>query len=185
MTYPAQTPKNVVVCNGVQTVFAYTFGVPVQPDNTNDAMAVFLIVPGTPTTIIPLVNNVDYTLSAIGNQTGGNLTSQGTHSPFANGAILWMGRALDLAQDTTFPNQGFLPTDIEASLDQMTQAQQQLSLPDLTKVVTVANLPAANLHPFERWFVLDATAFLFGTSPTGGGSLSSPVYSDGQVWRMG
>jgi hypothetical protein len=188
MTFPVQTPFNVFACNGVQTVFAYTFMVEDQPDNlTVTDEAVYLIVPGTPTTVTKLTNGVDYTLSSVGNVGGGNLTSQGGLSPFANGAILVVLRNGDLAQDTTFPNQGYLPTNIEAQLDYVIRLLQQTATkrPEVDRVSTVASLPVASTVPYTKWWVTDATVATFGATPAGGGTLTVPVYSDGAVWRMG
>jgi hypothetical protein len=60
-----------------------------------------------------------------------------------------------------------------------------------TKVVrydtsTVAGLPsAATAGAGARSFVTDATAPVFGSSVTGGGSVNVPVYSDGTNWVVG
>jgi hypothetical protein len=191
VTFPVQTPQNIYVGNGVQTVFAYGFEIDFEPDAlTTPAVNVFMVVPGTPTVITPLVYNTDFTLTNIGGQAGGNLTTIGGNSPIANGAILVIQAANDLTQQTTFPNQGFLPSDIEAALDYMTQLAQQINAkaPDMAKVTTVAGLPVANLAPFTRRFVTDSTVTAsgqFGAIVAGGGNNTVPVYSDAVNWRIG
>lgn len=52
--------------------------------------------------------------------------------------------------------------------------------------VTVASLPsAATAGNGARAHVTDALAPTFGSSVTGLGAVSTPVYSDGAVWRVG
>lgn len=50
---------------------------------------------------------------------------------------------------------------------------------------TVATLPAAASCPYARAFVSDATAAAFGSTPTGGGAITVPVWSDGTAWLIG
>ncbi len=52
--------------------------------------------------------------------------------------------------------------------------------------VAVASLPAAaTAGDGARAYVTDAVSQVFGATVTGGGSVPSPVYSDGTVWRTG
>jgi hypothetical protein len=53
-------------------------------------------------------------------------------------------------------------------------------------VYTVANLPSAVIMGIgARSFVTDATTPSFGATVVGGGSVATPVYSDGTNWKVG
>ena len=55
-----------------------------------------------------------------------------------------------------------------------------------TNATTVANLPtAATAGAGARAFVTDANSTSFNASLVGGGSNAVPVFSDGDVWRIG
>lgn len=49
----------------------------------------------------------------------------------------------------------------------------------------VTSLPAAADVPYGRCFVTDATAPTFGSTVAGGGSVKTPVWSDGTNWIVG
>lgn len=191
MTFPVQTPQNIYVGNGVTTVWAYGFEIALEPDApTVPSVNAYLVTPGAPLTVTPLVYNTDFTLTNIGGQAGGNLTTLGAHSPIPNGAILIIQAANNLTQQTAFPNQGFLPSDIESAMDYLTRLAQQVNAKatDMSKVSTVAALPAANVSPFVRRFVTDSTvtaAGNFGAVVAGAGNNTVPVYSDAVNWRIG
>lgn len=52
--------------------------------------------------------------------------------------------------------------------------------------VTIASLPAAaTAGAGARAFVSDATTQVFGGTVVGGGTINTPVYSDGTAWRAG
>lgn len=56
----------------------------------------------------------------------------------------------------------------------------------ITTVLTVATLPAAaTAGAGSRSFVSDANAPAFGAIVVGGGTVGTPVYSDGTNWRVG
>lgn len=55
-----------------------------------------------------------------------------------------------------------------------------------TATTTVAGLPsAATAGAGARAFVTDATACTLASTPTGGGAVKCPVYSDGAAWKEG
>jgi hypothetical protein len=54
----------------------------------------------------------------------------------------------------------------------------------INRVGTVADLPKG-IPAGERAFVTDATAATFASAVAGGGSIPTPVYFDGSVWRVG
>jgi hypothetical protein len=65
------------------------------------------------------------------------------------------------------------------------QLQTSDVLPSLTNY-TVATLPsAATSGVGARSFVTDAVAPVFGGAVSGGGSVATPVYSDGTNWKVG
>jgi len=60
------------------------------------------------------------------------------------------------------------------------------TLPLKHNPVAVASLPsAATVGSGTRHYVTDAVTQVLGGTVTGGGSIPSPVYSDGSVWRIG
>jgi len=186
MTFPVQTPQRVYIGDNVTTAFAFNFEVPTQPDNTaQTGIEVWLITPGSPTTVVEKALTTDYTLTGAGVEAGGTVTM--LVAP-PTGSILVIKRAVDLAQDTTFPNQGWLAVNIESSFDLQTMMLQQATNTALADVVTVASLPNANTQPFKRRFVTDATLTLtagVGTVVAGGGTHVVPVHSDCVNWRIG
>lgn len=63
---------------------------------------------------------------------------------------------------------------------------QSASLYFKIPATVVGSLPsAATAGAGARMFVSDATAQVFGATLTGGGSIATPVYSDGSAWRCG
>lgn len=65
------------------------------------------------------------------------------------------------------------------------QLSTSLVMPPLTNY-TVATLPsAATSGAGARSFVTDATSPAFGATVAGGGSVATPVYSDGTNWKVG
>lgn len=55
-----------------------------------------------------------------------------------------------------------------------------------TRGVTIANLPSASMvGAGTRHFVTDALAPTFGATVAAGGSVNTPVYSDGTNWKVG
>lgn len=75
-------------------------------------------------------------------------------------------------------------SNLTIDTNDLSACSTQLSGISLTK--TVANLSTASaVGAGYRDFVSDATAATFGTTVAGGGSIKTPVYSDGSVWKVG
>lgn len=71
---------------------------------------------------------------------------------------------------------------IDSTFSQLTTSDV---VPPLTNY-TVSTLPsAASSGAGARSFVTDATSPAFGATVAGGGSVATPVYSDGTNWKVG
>lgn len=116
MTVSAQTPINRSTGNGVTTVFPYTFKIVSAAD-------IEVSVDGVVKTL-----SVDYTLSGVGSDAGGNVTM--TVAP-ANLASVVRRRNMALVRSTDYQDQGELPaatldSDIDATVLMIQQVDEQI-----------------------------------------------------------
>lgn len=125
MTFPVQVPQVTYNGNGATVNWAFTFEIPFQTDGVTPASNVFSTLANVQT---PLVLNTDYTISGVGVEAGGLVTTIGTSSPVPMGTTITIQRDVAINQETSFPNQGFLPSDIESQMDRMTMIMQDLSM---------------------------------------------------------
>lgn len=110
--------------NGSNTSFAYTFLIPYQSDGVTPAVSVFKTISGVKTN---LTLNVDYSISGVGNPSGGTVTFPLSGSPLVAGGTITITRAEQYVQPYAFPNEGFLPQDVEKALDWLVMQVQQLN----------------------------------------------------------
>lgn len=120
MTVSVQTSYIIYTGNGVTTTFPFTFRV----DNTSHLYVKLInIATAVETT---LVLNTDYSVTGIGNPSGGTVTYPISGSPMAATHKLKIERIVPLVQELAINNQsGFQPEVIEQSLDYMTMMIQQ------------------------------------------------------------
>lgn len=116
MTVSAQTPINRSTGNGVTTVFPYDFKILAAAD-------IQVTVDGVAKTL-----NVDYTVSGVGNEAGGNVTM--TVAP-ANLTSVVRRRNMGLVRTTDYQDQGELPAatldaDIDATVLMIQQVDEQI-----------------------------------------------------------
>lgn len=116
MTVSAQTPINRSTGNGVTTVFPYDFKILAAAD-------IQVTVDGVSQTL-----NVDYTVSGVGNESGGNVTM--TVAP-ANLTSVVRRRNMALVRTTDYQDQGELPAstldaDIDAAVLMIQQVDEQI-----------------------------------------------------------
>lgn len=135
MTVLSQTSKNISVANGVTTVFPYQFKIVAAAD-------LLVLVDGVAQTL-----NVDYTLTGVGLDAGGNVTF--ATAP-ANLALVVRKRNMAYARATDFQNQGDLLSatmnnDQDAPVLMVQQLAEQignaLKVPDASPTIS-AELPA-------------------------------------------
>lgn len=115
MTVSAQNPINRSTGNGVTTVFPYDFKI-------SQAADIEVQVDGVVKTL-----NVDYTVSGVGNESGGNVTM--TVAP-ANLTSVVRRRNMVLVRTTDYQDQGELPaatldTDIDAAVLMIQQVNEK------------------------------------------------------------
>lgn len=143
MTVSAQTPINRSTGNGVTTVFPYTF-------KSIAAADIEVTVDDVVKTL-----NVDYTLSGVGVDAGGNVTM--TTAP-ANGTSVVRRRNMALTRTTDYQDQGELPAttlddDIDAVVLMIQQVDEQTSRAMLLPIDVVgfsAELPTPVANYFLR-----------------------------------
>jgi hypothetical protein len=120
--------------NGATTVFPFNFYVPAAGD-------LVVTITNTATGVSTVLASTQYAVTGIGNATGGSVT-YGTGNPLAAGNTIAIQRIVPLQQNTSLSNQGALyPAVVEAALDYLTMAVQQLSagLTSTTPVLPVFN----------------------------------------------
>ena len=105
--------------NSVTTAFAYPFLIPAA----SDANVLYTDTTGIQT-VIPALQ---YTISGIGNSTGGAVTYPTSGSPLASGTTLTISRILPLIQSVSISAQGPTFAAIESALDYLTMLVQQVN----------------------------------------------------------
>ena len=116
MTVSSQTPINRSTGNGVTTVFPYGFKIISEAD-------IEVTVDGVAKTL-----NVDYTVSGVGNEAGGNVTM--TAAP-ANLASVVRRRNMALVRTTDYQDQGEMPAatldnDFDSAVLMIQQVDEQI-----------------------------------------------------------
>ena len=116
MTVSSQTPINRSTGNGVTTVFPYGFKIISEAD-------IEVTVDGVVKTL-----NVDYTVSGVGNEAGGNVTM--TAAP-ANLASVVRRRNMALVRTTDYQDQGEMPAatldnDFDSAVLMIQQVDEQI-----------------------------------------------------------
>ncbi|MGA2937290.1 MAG: hypothetical protein ABSF52_09360 [Syntrophobacteraceae bacterium] len=109
--------------NGATTQFAYNFLVPAQSQ-----MVVTLTNNNVSPAVVTTLSTSQYSVSGIGNATGGIVTYTVSGSPLASGWSITIQRVVPYQQNTSLTNQGaFYPQVVEAALDYLTMQCQQLA----------------------------------------------------------
>lgn len=117
MTVASATARNNYLLNGATTVFPYTFRILAA----TDLRVVKRSAVGVETV---LVYNGDYSVSGVGNATGGSVT---LFAPGASGEFLTLRRGRAITQGTDLANQGRnSPADTELALDSGIMIAQQM-----------------------------------------------------------
>jgi hypothetical protein len=98
VTVSTLTNKVVISGNGATTVFSYNF----QINAAADVQVIYTDAAGTSTTL----TTAQYTITGLGNSTGGTVTYPLVGSPIAAGTTLTIARILALTQPTSISNQG-------------------------------------------------------------------------------
>jgi hypothetical protein len=124
MTVTNPVCQNVFIGDGVTTSFAFNFEIPYQADGVTPAVTAVLTVGMVKTT---LVLGTDFSIAGVESDTGGTVTYPLSGSPMANPNTLTITRSLAYTQPDAFPNQGSLPQNTEAALDNLAFQIQQLN----------------------------------------------------------
>lgn len=123
--------------NGVQTVFNYTFLIPFQSDGVTPAVSVYYTDLNSNVTLLsPSV----YTISGVGSAAGGSVTYNPGGVPIATGTFLSIVRNEPSTQPNSFPNQNFLPQQVEAAIDNVVGWVQQM----LARMAFMPNIPVTD-----------------------------------------
>jgi len=105
------------LCNGATTAFPYAFRI-----DASDEIEVILISAAGVRTTLALTTN--YTVSGVGNDDGGNVT---TVTTYATGYEIYLRRVVTLEQSSAFENQSrFNATTLETALDRLAMQTQYL-----------------------------------------------------------
>lgn len=118
MTVTSENKRNQYSCNGSQVVFPYTFYI-----LDDDHIQVILTdSDGNDTT---LTKTTHYTVSGIGNPTGGDVTTVET---YASGNTITIIRSVPMTQETDYVENDEFPADShEKGLDKLTMIVQEFS----------------------------------------------------------
>lgn len=120
MTLTNTTFSQTFQGNGATTVFNYNFPIPLD----TYVVAIYTDPSGVSTTLTPNL----YTITGLGNPSGGTITYPLAGSPMATGATLMVSRILPLVQLFTLANQGgFYPDVVDGALDYITMVVQQIA----------------------------------------------------------
>ena len=119
MTIGTQINTITVDGNGVTTSFVYPFNIPAA----SDAVVTYTSTTGVET----VLTTSEYTISGLGNSTGGTVTYPLSGSPIAAGTSLTIQRVLPLVQTTSLSGQGPTFASIENALDYLTMCIQQVA----------------------------------------------------------
>lgn len=121
-TVSTTASSTVAQANGVTTAFTYQFPM-VSAAYAQISITNTTVLPNVITTLTP----TQYTITGIGNATGGTVTYPIGGSPLASGYYITISRIVPLVQTTSLCNQGPTFCAIEHGLDYLTYITQQLS----------------------------------------------------------
>lgn len=117
MTILTSTSREILAGNGVADAFPFTFPILVS----SDMLVTLVDEDGTQTV---QTENVDYTVSGAGDESGGTVTFT---TPPGPGVTVLLQRNVPFTQPTDYKNQGsFYPRTHERSFDRLTMQVQQL-----------------------------------------------------------
>lgn len=160
MTITNQTTVQTFQGNGAQTVFAYTFLLPTAGQYNlwyTDA-----------DDVTTLVNPASYSVSGVGNPSGGNVTYAPGGSPIAAGTSITLARAIPYTQTAELGNQGaYYPSVLEGMGDRIVmQVQQLASVQARTVRGSLAEGALAELEPAsvraDKYAAFDGDGNLIG-----------------------
>lgn len=124
MTVAADKTKEIYTGNDVTTVFPYPFKI----FQAIDMLVIRTDISVTPNTETTLTEGVDYSVSGIGDESGGNVTYPLSGDPLTTTEKLTVWRVPAILQGTDFQNQGgFFAQTHEDALDLTTMISQYLS----------------------------------------------------------
>lgn len=124
MTIAADLTKKIYTGNDVTTVFPYPFKI----FQSTDLLVVLTDTTVTPNTEVLLTPGVDYTVSGVGDEAGGNVTYPISGDPLTTGEKLTNWRVPAILQGTDFQNQGgFHAETHEDSFDLATMISQYIN----------------------------------------------------------
>ena len=174
MTVSATALRATFFGDGVQTVFAYPFKI-------FDATQILVQLEDLNNVITVQVLTTDYTVSGVGNETGGSVTF--IVAPLSTDTVI-LTLNIPLAQQTAYPEGGRFPAQAhEDALDELTliaqQQQEQMNRAFTVSIATPATVdttvpdPSSNANDFLR---INATGNGYIYSDiTGLGSVGIPV----------
>lgn len=116
MTIASSTNKLLYACNGVQTVFPYTWRIWAEGN-------LRVVLRGADGTEVPLTLNEHYAVSGVNDDEGGNVTLIGSYAltPPATGQKLLVKLNLDYVQETHLVENAATPAAVlETALDRLT-----------------------------------------------------------------
>jgi len=122
MAVETQFNREIFAGDGVTVTFPFSFPIFESEDLT-------VILTQDDGTEIPLIEGVDYTVSAIRGlySRGGNVTTKGAYSPLQIDETLTIARILDLTQGVDYQENDTFPAEThEQALDRLTMITQQL-----------------------------------------------------------
>ncbi|TBR30209.1 MAG: hypothetical protein EPO10_04035 [Reyranella sp.] len=150
MALTTTTNKVIHAGNGSATVFPYGF--PIL--SASHLSVIYTNAAGAETTLSPS----EYSVTGIGARAGGSVTYTRSGSPIASGTKLTILRTVPYTQTTVLSNQGgYYPEVVEARLDLITMAMQQLA--EIVGRYTVSSIsdPATEQSNYALIQALQAT----------------------------
>ena len=111
--------------NGATTVFNFSFLIPYQSDGVTPAVGVYITSPTNVITTLTL--GTDYTITGVGNSSGGSITYNPGTGPLPSGWTITIMRALAYTQPTAVGNVSFYPHTVEQVADSIVMQVQQLA----------------------------------------------------------
>jgi len=174
MTISNSQTKIIALGNGATTTFSYGFLIPYA----SAAQVIYTDASGVSTTLSPSL----YSITGLGNPTGGSVQYPLSGSPIASGTQLTIARVLPLTQTASFSNQGaiFL-SQIEASFDLLEMQLQQVSeaasryvSAPITDPSAPLTLPAASQRA-NKIMAFDASGNPIAATSSPAGTISSAM----------
>ena len=123
MTISTETCSITATGDGSNTTFTYNFLIPYQADGVTPAVSAFITVSGVDTA---LVLDVDYTITGVGVESGGEVEYPAGVDLGAPDTIT-IQRDEAYVQPYAFPMGGLRPDQVEAAFDWLVMQTQQLN----------------------------------------------------------